>query len=68
LQQPKHGWQFQGIRYRMTLPAYRRYMPLTAREGIILRPGEGRVIPGPEGVTLNATGKETDGFGPPDAR
>jgi quercetin dioxygenase-like cupin family protein len=48
-----------------------------APEGIILGPGEGRVIPGPEGITFKATGEETGGaiglfeatsppgFGPP---
>jgi len=49
----------------------------TAPEAIVLGPGEGRVLPGPEGITLKATGTQTGGsigffeattppgFGPP---
>jgi mannose-6-phosphate isomerase-like protein (cupin superfamily) len=49
----------------------------TPREPIVRRPGEGHVIPGPEGLTVKASGRETGGaigfleglsppgFGPP---
>lgn len=34
---------------------------LNARRPIILGPGEGRAIPGPEGLTLKASGDQTNG-------
>jgi len=54
-----------------------RHLIVTDREIIALGPGEGRLTPGPEGVTLKATGEQTGGaiglfeattpagFGPP---
>src|SRR5688500_16207518 len=55
-------------------PQYGRFAPAMTRlrgdevsaratpaEAIVLGPGEGRVIPGPEGVTVRATGEQTGG-------
>ena len=35
--------------------------PRTASGGIVLRPGEGRTIPGTDAITLQATSEETGG-------